>query len=148
MIRRGYDMDVFDKAVENLRAIGVEVVVHVILYLPGETEKMMLETISYLNHHDIQGIKLQLLHVLEGTDLADIYRREPFYVPDMETYIHTLGKCISRLREDIVIHRLTGDGPKDLLIAPLWTGAKRTVLNRLHQYLKEEDIWQGKEYHG
>ena len=148
MIRRGYDMNVFDKAVENLRAIGVEVVVHVILYLPGETEKMMLETISYLNHHDIQGIKLQLLHVLEGTDLADIYRREPFYVPDMETYIHTLGKCISRLRPDIVIHRLTGDGPKDLLIAPLWTGAKRTVLNRLHQYLKEEDIWQGKEYHG
>ena len=148
MIRRGYDTEIFDRAVEKLRSIGIEVVVHVILYLPGETEQMMLETIDHLNHCDIQGIKLQLLHVLEGTDLADVYRRDPFYVPDMETYTHMLGKCISRLRPDIVIHRLTGDGPKDLLIAPMWTGAKRTVLNRLHQYLKEEDIWQGKEYHG
>ena len=148
MIRRGYNIEVFDRAVETLRSIGIEVVVHVILYLPGETEQMMLETIDHLNHCDIQGIKLQLLHVLEGTDLADVYRRDPFYVPDMETYIYMLGKCILHLRPDIVIHRLTGDGPKDLLIAPLWTGAKRTVLNRLHQYLKEEDIWQGKEYHG
>ena len=123
-------------------------IVHVILYLPGETEEMMLKTIEYLNRCDIQGIKLQLLHILEGTDLADIYREEHFYVPDMETYIRMLGQCISHLRPDIVIHRLTGDGPKNLLIAPLWTGAKRSVLNRLHQYLKENDIWQGKEYHG
>ena len=147
-IRRGYNMEVFDHAVKRLRGAGVEVIVHIILYLPGETEDMMLQTIDYLNHSDIQGIKLQLLHVLEGTDLAGIYRQKPFYVPDMETYICMLGRCISHLRPDIVIHRLTGDGPKDLLIAPLWTSAKRTVLNRFHQYLKENDIWQGKEYHG
>ena len=147
-IRRGYDTEVFDQAVRELRAAGIEVIVHVILYLPGETEKMMLDTIDHLNRCDIQGIKLQLLHVLKGTDLADIYRREPFFVPDEETYIRTLGSCISHLRPDIVIHRLTGDGPKDLLIAPLWTGAKRTVLNHIHQYLKEKDIWQGKEYNG
>lgn len=147
-IRRGYDTEVFDRAVRNLRAAGIEVIVHVILFLPGETEEMMLETIDYLNRCDIQGIKLQLLHVLEGTDLADVYRREHFYVPDEAAYIWTLGRCISRLRPDIVIHRLTGDGPKDLLIAPLWTAAKRTVLNHIHQYLKEKDIWQGKEYHG
>ena len=147
-IRRGYNMEVFDDAVQRLRGAGVEVIVHIILYLPGETEDMMLQTIDYLNHSDIQGIKLQLLHVLEGTDLAGIYRQKPFYVPDMETYICMLGRCISHLRPDIVIHRLTGDGPKDLLIAPLWTSAKRTVLNRLHQSLKENDIWQGKEYHG
>ncbi len=147
-IRRGYDTKVFEQAVRRLRSAGIGVIVHIILYLPGETEDMMLQTVSYLNRLDIQGIKLQLLHVLEGTDLAGIYRREPFYMPDMETYVRMLGRCISHLRPDIVIHRLTGDGPKDLLIAPLWTGAKRTVLNRFHQYLKENDIWQGKEYHG
>ena len=147
-IRRGYETAIFDQAVQRLRGAGIEVIVHVILYLPGETEEMMLKTIEYLNRCDIQGIKLQLLHILEGTDLADIYREEHFYVPDMETYIRMLGQCISHLRPDIVIHRLTGDGPKNLLIAPLWTGAKRSVLNRLHQYLKENDIWQGKEYYG
>lgn len=147
-IRRGYETAIFDQAVQRLRGAGIEVIVHVILYLPGETEEMMLKTIEYLNRCDIQGIKLQLLHILEGTYLADIYREEHFYVPDMETYIRMLGQCISHLRPDIVIHRLTGDGPKNLLIAPLWTGAKRSVLNRLHQYLKENDIWQGKEYHG
>ena len=148
MIRRGYDTGVFSQAVRDLRAAGIDVIVHVILYLPGETPEMMLETIDYLNRCDIQGIKLQLLHVLEGTDLARIYRSAPFHLPDLEEYIHMLGQCILRLRPDIVIHRLTGDGPKDLLIAPLWTSAKRTVLNRLHQYLKQNNIWQGKEYHG
>ncbi len=147
-IRRGYRLETFDKAVCDLRRIGVTVIVHVILFLPGETEEMMLETVEHLNRRDIQGIKLQLLHVLEGTDLAGFYRDHPFHIPDMEEYIRVLGRCVSRLRPDIVIHRLTGDGPKDLLIAPLWTGAKCTVLNRMHQYLKENDIWQGKEYHG
>ena len=147
-IRRGYNLDVFDQAVRRLRQIGVTVIVHMILYLPGETDNMMLDTLDYLNQSDIQGIKLQLLHILKGTDLAQVYADTPFHIPDMEEYVHMLGTCIARLRPDMVIHRLTGDGPKDLLIAPLWTGAKRTVLNRIHQYLKESDIWQGKEYHG
>lgn len=146
-IRRGYELDVFDRAVRNLRRAGLTVIVHVILFLPGETEEQMLETIRYLNSRDIQGVKLQLLHILKGTDLADIYLENPFHMPDMEEYIRLLGKCILNLRPDVVIHRLTGDGPKELLIAPLWTGAKRTVLNRLHRYLKENAIWQGKEYH-
>lgn len=145
-IRRGYPLEVFDEAVRRLRGIGVSVIVHTILFLPGETEEMMLDTIDYLNRSDIQGIKLQLLHVLKGTDLAEEYARRPFHVPDMEEYIRLLGKCIARLRPDIVIHRLTGDGPKELLIAPLWTGAKRTVLNRLQQYLKQEDILQGQDW--
>ena len=147
-IRRGYPLEVFDKAVSDLRAAGIRVIVHVILFLPGETEEMMMETIDYLNRTDIQGIKLQLLHILRGTDLALDYEKSHFYVPDMETYIRVLGRCVARLRPDISIPRLTGDGPKDLLIAPLWTGAKRTVLNRFQQYLKENDIWQGKEYYG
>lgn len=146
-IRRGYELSVFEKAVSRLRDLGIPVIVHTILYLPGESEAQMLETLDYLNRMDIQGIKLQLLHVLKGTDLALSYEENPFHIPDMQEYIHFLGICISRLRPDITIHRLTGDGPSDLLTAPLWTSKKRTVLNTLHQYLKEQDIWQGKEYH-
>ena len=146
-IRRGYELPIFEKAVSALRKRGIEVIVHVITGLPTENENHMLATIHYLNHMDIQGIKLQLLHILKGTDLALQYAEHPFPVPSMDEYIGLLGACISRLRPDITIHRLTGDGPKELLIAPLWTGQKRTVLNALHQYLKEQDIWQGKDYH-
>ena len=146
-IRRGYKLPVFEKAVHDLRSIGVDVIVHTILYLPGETKEDMLETVSYLNHMDIQGIKYQLLHILKETDLALDYMEKPFHSPTMEEYIETLGECIAHTNPDITIHRLTGDGPSDLLIAPLWTSKKRTVLNALHKYLKEKNIWQGKEYH-
>ncbi len=146
-IRRGYELPVFEEAVKNLRLLGIQVIVHTILYLPGETESMMLETLDYLNHCDIQGIKLQLLHILKKTMLAKVYEKEPFFVPEMMDYIKLVGKCVSHLNPDITIHRLTGDGPEDLLIAPLWSSNKRTVLNSLHRYLKEQDIWQGKEYH-
>lgn len=145
-IRRGYDLPVFEKAVSDLRAIGIDVIVHTILYLPGETKEDMLETINYLNHMDIQGIKLQLLHVLDHTDLWDYYQQHPFPLPSMEEYMEFLGVCICSLRPDLVIHRLTGDGPKSLLKAPTWTGNKRLVLNRMSQSLKEHDIWQGKTY--
>ncbi len=147
-IRRGYKLSVFEQAVRSLRALGITVIVHTILFLPGESEERMLQTIDYLNHMDIQGIKLQLLHVLKDTDLAGEYAKHPFYIPDMDTYIRFLCTCVSRLNPEIVIHRLTGDGPKELLIAPQWTSNKRTVLNTLHRYLKENDIWQGKEYYG
>ena len=146
-IRRGYPLEVFEEAVNNLRKRNISVITHTILGLPGENEYMMLETIDYLNKMDIQGIKLQLLHILKGTDLALDYEKQPFWSPSMEEYISLLGTCIARLRPDITIHRLTGDGPKELLIAPSWTSQKRTVLNTLHRYLKEQDIWQGKEYH-
>lgn len=146
-IRRGYNLPVFDRAVQELRKRNISVIVHTILCLPGETKGMMFETLDYLNHLDIQGIKLQLLHILKGTDLAEVYQKQPFWSPSMEEYIELLAECIARLRPEIAIHRLTGDGPKELLIAPLWTSNKRTVLNTLHNYLKKEDIWQGKEYH-
>ena len=144
-IRRGYDLDVFEKAVYDLKNIGISVITHVILCLPGETSEMMLETISYLNNLPNDGIKLQLLHVLQGTDLAKVYEETSFHLPDLEEYVKILGKIITHLRKDIVIHRLTGDGPKNLLIAPLWTGNKRMVLNRIQKYFKDADIWQGKE---
>lgn len=144
-IRRGYELPVFENAVSELRKRGIDVIVHTILCLPNETEQDILQTIEYLNHQDIQGIKLQLLHVLKDTDLADIYLASPFYIPTPEEYYQLLGMCISHLRPDIVIHRLTGDGPKNLLIAPLWTCNKRQVLNQFQSYLKTHDIWQGKE---
>lgn len=146
-IRRGYELNVFEQAVRDLRQRGITVITHTILALPGESEEMMLRTLDYLNHMDIQGIKLQLLHILKGTDLASDYETRPFRVLSMKEYVALLGKCISILRPDLTIHRLTGDGPKDLLVAPLWTTQKRTVLNCLNNYLKEQDIWQGKEYY-
>ena len=145
-IRRGYTLDVFEKAVYDLKKIGVSVIVHTILYLPNETEDMMLETISYLNKLPINGIKLQLLHILKGTDLACLYEKSPFHLPTMDEYFILLGKLLSHLRPDIVVHRLTGDGPKSLLLAPLWTSNKRLVLNTMQKYLKDADIWQGKEF--
>lgn len=145
-IRRGYENAVFEQAVTELRKRSIDVIVHTILYLPNETPEQMYETISYLNKMDIQGIKLQLLHVLKNTDLASVYEKEHFHTPTLKEYIELLGNCVSMLRPDIVIHRLTGDGPKELLIAPLWTTNKRLVLNSIEQHLKAHDIWQGKTY--
>ena len=145
-IRRGYELPVFEQAVRGLRAANIPVIVHTILGLPGEDTEQMLAAVRYLNTQDIQGVKLQLLHILKGTGLADYYQSSPFPLPDMEEYFEIIGKCLCILRPDIVIHRLTGDGPKPLLIAPLWTGNKRRVLNRLQAYLKAHDIWQGKEF--
>lgn len=143
-IRRGYELPVFEQAVTQLRNIGISVIVHVILGLPTEDTEAMLAGIEYLNTLDIQGVKLSLLHILEGTALADYYRLHPFPVMTLEEYLVLLGQCISRLRPDIVIHRLTGDGPKSLLIEPQWTANKRLVLNQIQSYLKRQDIWQGR----
>ena len=145
-IRRGYELEVFDRAVRQLRESGITVIVHVILFLPGETEEMMLETIGYLNHCDIQGVKLQLLHVLKGTDLAYDYLAGKFRVYEREEYLDILIGCLEHLNPDIVIHRITGDGPKELLIAPLWASRKREVLNLLHHRMKEEGRYQGRLY--
>lgn len=144
-IRRGYGLSVFEEAVRRLRMRGILVVVHTILGLPGESTEQQLATVRYLNTLDIQGVKFQLLHILKHTDLAAYYEEHPFHLPDMEEYFEMLGKCLCALRRDIVVHRLTGDGPKPLLIAPLWTGNKRHVLNRFQAYLKDQDIWQGKD---
>ena len=143
-IRRGYPLSVFEDAVTRLRKAGIEVIVHTILFLPDETPSQMLDTIRYLNTQDIQGIKLQLLHVLKQTDLASYYEQHPFPLPSLEEYLELLGECICTLRPDIVVHRITGDGPKSLLTAPLWTSDKRNVLNQTARYFKEHDIWQGK----
>lgn len=143
-IRRGYRLSCFDQAVENLRKRNIGVIVHTILGLPGESREEILETIRYLNKKDIQGIKLQLLHVLKGTDLAYDYLAGRFHVYEREEYLALLIECLENLDPEIVIHRITGDGPKDLLIAPLWASRKREVLNLLHHQMKEQNSYQGK----
>ena len=119
-------------------------VTHVILGLPAETKEMMLETVDYLNNLPIQGIKLQLLHVLEGTDLAAYYKTAGFDTLTEDDYVSLILECIEHLRPEITVHRITGDGPKDLLIAPLWSSAKRSVLNHIHHEMKLKNCWQGK----
>jgi len=144
-IRRGYSLDVFQEAVLKAKDAGLNVVVHVILGLPGETTEMMLQTIRYLNSIPIDGIKLSMLHILKGTDLADYYKETGFPVFQQEQYIDLVIDCLEYLRKDIVVHRMTGDGPKELLIAPLWSLNKRAVLNGIQKRLKERNTWQGRK---
>ena len=145
-IRRGYPLSTFEDAVHRLRACGIEVITHMILCLPGEDRERMLASIRYLNAVEIQGIKLQLLHILKGTDLAAFYGQHPFPVPTLEQYTDLILSCVECLRPDMVIHRLTGAGPGDQLIAPLWTRSKRHVLNTIHQAFRARDTWQGRYY--
>ena len=144
-IRRGYPLSCFEDAVRRLRSEDIEVIVHTILGLPGESTQDILNTMEYLNHQDIQGIKLQLLHVLRGTDLASDYEKGLFRTYERDEYISLVISCLEHLRPDMVIHRITGDGPKDLLIAPLWASRKREVLNLLHHQMKENHNYQGRQ---
>ena len=144
-IRRGYPLSCFEDAVRRLRSEDIEVIVNTILGLPGESTQDILNTMEYLNHQDIQGIKLQLLHVLRGTDLASDYEKGLFCTYERDEYISLVISCLEHLRPDMVIHRITGDGPKDLLIAPLWASRKREVLNLLHHQMKESHNYQGRQ---
>jgi len=133
-IRRGYPLSVYDKAVADLRSIGITVITHVILGLPGEDEARMLQTVRYVGART-DGIKLQLLHVLKGTDLAKDYAQGKFRTLEMDEYCTLVGKCLQVLPPEVVIHRLTGDGAKKDLIAPLWSGDKKRVLNTMNKVL-------------
>ena len=131
-IRRGYTLDIYDKAVKDLKGIGVNVVVHVILGLPNETKVDMLETVKYVCQSRIDGIKLQLLHVLKNTDLERDYLDGKFNVLEFDEYIDLIKDCLEIIPDNIVIHRLTGDGAKKDLIAPLWSADKKRVLNAIN----------------
>ncbi len=132
-IRRGYDLPVYDECVRRLGKLGIETIVHVILGLPGESKEDMKETVKYVCASGVQGIKLQLLHVLKGTDLYTDYLNGNVPVMTMEEYMNLLKEIIPLIPDDIIVHRLTGDGPKKLLVAPLWTGDKKRVLNAIRQ---------------
>lgn len=142
-INRGYELAVFEEAVRRLKVGGHTVIVHVILGLPGETKEQMVETVRYLGRLGIDGIKLQLLHVLRDTKLAHWYEEGRFEVLEKEEYFAIVADCLRVLPRDVAIHRITGDGPKGLMIAPRWSGHKKAVLNEMHHYLKEQAVVQG-----
>lgn len=142
-IRRGYPLPVYEQAVSDLHGIGVHVVTHLILGLPQETKEQMLENVRYVGKIGTDGVKLQLLHVLKGTDLEKIYRSGAFQTLEKEEYIDLLCDCIEVLPQNTVIHRLTGDAPKTLLVAPTWSANKKDVLNQINRTFAERGIRQG-----
>lgn len=134
-IRRGYDTVVYDEAVKRLNAIGIHTITHIILYLPGESKEDMLSTVNHALAAGSKGLKLSLLHIIEGTDLANDFYKKPFKIPSLEEYAATVKACVDLCPEDIVIHRITGDAPKKLLIEPKWSANKKVVLNTLNRIL-------------
>ncbi len=147
-IRRGYSLSVYDWAVEKLKTAGITVVVHQILELPGETPEMMAATSRYIGASGADGIKLHLLHVLRGRDLAALWAAGQVPLPDLDSYIGHLALCVRSLPPEVVIHRLTGDGAKRDLLAPLWSGDKKRVLNAIHQTFQRDHVEQGSLWTG
>ena len=145
-IRRGYPLSVYDDAVLRLKAAGLYVVTHMIIGLPGETPEMIYETAEHIGKSGADGIKLQLLHVLKGTDLEHDWREGKFETLSMEEYIEILEGCVRRLPPNMTIHRLTGDGDKKSLIAPLWSADKKRVLNAINEAFRRDNVTQGELY--
>ena len=139
-IRRGYGLEVFDHAVEALKSKGIHTIVHLILGLPNETREDMLSSLRYVINSGAEGIKLQLLHVLEGTDLAEDYKAGKFSCMSLEEYASLIADCVEIIPKDTVIHRFTGDGAKKILIAPLWSGDKKRVLNTINSLLRQRGL--------
>lgn len=144
-IRRGYGLPVYDRAVRALHAAGLEVITHMILGLPGETQDMAAQTAAYIGQSGVEGVKLHLLHVLRGTDLAAEYAAGRVPVLSQEAYLETLAACLRRLPPEVVIHRMTGDGAKRDLIAPLWSADKKRVLNAIAAYFEQHNVIQGQD---
>lgn len=143
LIRRGYDLLVYEEAVEKLRSRNMTVITHQILGLPGETANMMAETARYIGQSGANGVKFHLLHVLRGTDLAADWEAGKFQTMSLEAYIEVLEECVRQIPREMVIHRLTGDGAKKDLLAPLWSGDKKRVLNAIHKAFLQDNVEQG-----
>lgn len=143
-INRGYQLDVYDKAVNALNKLGIDIIVHLIIGLPGETKEDMIDSVKYVSSTKIKGIKLQLLHVLKNTPLEKEYFSNQFKILSMEEYVDIIAECLMYIPQNIIIHRLTGDGPKSILTAPLWSADKKKVLNYMNQKFHELDVIQGK----
>jgi len=146
LINRGYGLEVYIDAVKKLKMRGIETVTHVILGLPGESRGDILETVDFVANTGTQGIKLHLLHLLKDTELARMYENGEVELMEQEEYVETIVDCIERIPESMVIHRLTGDGPRDTLIGPRWSLRKFEVLNAIDHLLMDRDTWQGKIY--
>ena len=145
-IRRGYPLSCFEEAVNELRKLNLEVIVHTILGLPGETKEDMLKTIDYVAHSGAQGIKFHLLHLMTGTKMVEQYESGELQLLSKEDYIDLICKGIAMIPEEMVVHRLTGDAPRQSLIGPMWSLKKWEVLNDIDKALVDNDIWQGKNF--
>lgn len=143
LINRGYDNKTFENAIEKLQKENIEVVVHIINGLPNETKEMMIDTVKYLNNLKINGIKIHMLHIMKNTPLETYYQEHPFHVLTLEEYVDIVTTQLRYLSQDIVIHRVTGDSPKELLIAPSWTLKKFVVINEIDKLMRKEKIYQG-----
>lgn len=143
LINRGYELEQFNKCVKKLRENNIEVIVHIINGLPFETKEMMLETIAYLNQCDIQGIKIHSLFVLKNTQLSTMYNNNDFKMLELNEYVDIVTEQLALLRDDIVVHRINGDAPKDLLIAPMWSLKKFVVMNEIDKEMKNRNYFQG-----
>lgn len=146
LIRRGYETSVYDNSVRKLKEAGIQVVTHMIIGLPNETEEMIYKTASHIANIGSDGIKLHLLFILKGTELEEMYLRGEYTPLTMEEYIRLLAGCIRRLPPEMVIHRLTGDGAKRDLAAPLWSGDKKRVLSAINDYFEKENVLQGEMF--
>lgn len=142
-IRRGYALSVYDDAVRRLKEAGLTVIVHMILGLPGETAGDMVKTAKYVGKSGVDGVKLQLLHVLRGTDLEKDYAAGLFEVLSLSDYIAVLEDCVRCLPPSVTIHRLTGDGDKKYLVAPLWSADKKRVLGAIQKAFEQDQVIQG-----
>ena len=143
---RGYEFKIFEEGIKKLQDRNIEVVVHTILGLPGESKEDMLKTIDYVAHSKAQGIKFHLLHLMKGTKMVDDYENGSLRLLDQDEYIDLICEGISMLPEEMVVHRLTGDSPRDSLIGPMWSLKKWEVLNSIDKKLVENDVWQGKNF--
>ena len=143
-INRGFSNECFDKAVSALHLAGINTVAHIILGLPGESQGDMINTVRYAASRGVSGVKLHMLYILKNTRLFEIYNEKPFHILDKNEYIKILSECIEHIPPDTVIHRITGDPPKKELCLPLWAADKKDVLNKIHSYMKENGVSQGK----
>ena len=143
LINRCHSLEVFEDMVKELRKRNIDVIVHIINGLPNETKEDMLETVKYLNKLDIQGIKIHMLSILKDTSLEKLYKKERFHILTKEEYIDIVIDQLELIREKIVIHRITGDPPKDLLIEPTWLIKKFCVLNDIDKEMKKRNTYQG-----
>lgn len=145
-INRGYKLDVFEQAMKNLKERNIDVVVHDILGLPGETKEDMLNTINYIAHSGASGVKFHLLHLMKKTPMVNVYEKGELEFLSQEDYIELITNGIAMLPKEMVVHRLTGDAPRELLIGPMWSLKKWEVLNSIDKALQDNDLWQGKHF--
>jgi len=147
LINRGYTLETFEKALHNLRSRGIDVVVHTIFGLPGETKEDMLNTVKYISEKDIQGVKFHLLHLMKDTPLVKLYERGKLEFLQQDEYIDLISTAVTMLPQSMVVHRLTGDAPRALLIGPMWSLKKWEVLNAIDKKFEDNNLYQGANYH-